>query len=165
MQGLSFVKIHGGCQGWFNSNIQKYINCSSCKFLSQTYCRISGNVGYFRVRERHSDSSTCRCNLTNSMKFPRIDSWAHCEYQRTLYLESQFSSGVPVISCPRRYSIFKMAKIVEVSVRDIRFPTSLELHGSDAMVGFLPDMCLHAASFFAFLKSLLIRFTWLPCAK
>ena len=27
-----------------------------------------------------------------------------------------------------------MAKLVEVSVRDVRFPTSRELHGSDAMV-------------------------------
>ena len=29
---------------------KRHINCSCCKFLSQTYCRISGNVGYFRVK-------------------------------------------------------------------------------------------------------------------
>lgn len=35
----------------------------------------------------------------------------------------------------RRYRpFFEMAKLVEVSVRDVRFPTSRELHGSDAMV-------------------------------
>jgi len=29
------------------------------------------------------------------------------------------------------------SKIINVSVRDVRFPTSLEQHGSDAMVCFL----------------------------
>ena len=38
--------------------------------------------------------------------------------------------------CERKIQLcYKMVKLTGLSVRDIRFPTSLELHGSDAMVG------------------------------